>query len=172
MSLRSHSVLASSGRETSPFSTVLRRPEAASSSRLAFRRAPPSWPLALCLALLLTPALHAQSCTASTDFDASLPAWNTPLDRVVSLHARDISLRDALDRLSSDARVKLSYTSETLPLDSRICASFDAIPLGQALGVLLRGTAVLPISAGSQHVVLMPSQTPGASEQRVPRTLD
>ena len=58
--------------------------------------------------LFLTPALHAQSCTASTDFDASLPAWNTPLDRVVSLHARDISLRDALDRLSSDARVKLS----------------------------------------------------------------
>ena len=152
---------------------MLRRPEAASSSRLVFRRARPSWPLALCLsALLLTPALHAQSCTVSTDFDASLPAWNTPLDRVVSLHARDISLRDALDRLSSDARVKLSYTSETLPLDSRICASFDSIPLGQALGVLLRGTAVLPVSAGSEHVVLMPSQTPGASEQRVPRTLD
>ncbi|HZF73787.1 MAG TPA: TonB-dependent receptor plug domain-containing protein, partial [Gemmatimonadaceae bacterium] len=171
--MRSHSVPASSGRETSPFSTVLRRPEAASSSRIVFRRARASWPLALCLsALLLTPALHAQSCTASTDFDASLPAWNTPLDRVVSLHARDISLRDALDRLSSDARVKLSYTSETLPLDSRICASFDAIPLGQALGVLLRGTAVLPVSAGSEHVVLMPSQTPGASEQRVPRTLD
>src|SRR2546423_7123909 len=173
MSLRSHSVPASSGRETSPFSTVLRRPEAASSSRIVFRRARPSWPLALCLsALLLTPALHAQSCAASTDFAASLPAWNTPLDRVVSLHARDISLRDALDRLSSDARVKLSYTSETLPLDSRVCAAFDSIPLGEALGLLLRDTPVLPIAAGGEQVVLTPSQNPGASEQRVPRTLD
>src|SRR5204863_8210851 len=108
MSLRSHSVPASSGRETSPFSTVLRRPEAASSSRLVFRRARPSWPLALCLsALLLTPALHAQSCTASTDFDASLPAWNTPPERVVSLHARHIPFHDALDPLSSDAPAKL-----------------------------------------------------------------
>src|SRR5256714_2083688 len=172
MSLRSHSVLASSGRETSPFSTVLRRPEAASSSRLAFRRAPPSWPLALCLsALLLTPALHAQSCTASTDFDASLPAWNTPLDRVVSLHARDISQRDALDRVSSAVQIKLSYTSETLPLDSRVCAAFDSIPLGEALGLLLRDTPVLPVIAGGEHVVLMPSQSPG-SAARVPKTLD
>src|SRR5437764_15337621 len=107
MSLRSHSVLASSGRETSPFSTVFRRPEAASSARLAFRRARPSWPLALCLsALLLTTALHAQSCTVSTDFDASLPAWNTPLDRVVSPHARDIPLRHAPDPLPAAPRAK------------------------------------------------------------------
>src|SRR6185312_14908570 len=102
---------------------------------------------------------------------ASLPAWNTPLDRVVSLHARDISLRDALDRVSASARIKLSYTSETIPLDTKVCAAFDSIPLGEALGLLLRGTPVLPISAGGEQVVLMPSQTPGR-DQRVPRTLD
>ena len=102
---------------------------------------------------------------------ASLPAWNTPLDRVVSLHARDISLRDALDRVSASARIKLSYTSETIPLDTKVCAEFDSIPLGEALGLLLRGTPVLPISAGGEQVVLMPSQTPGR-DQRVPRTLD
>lgn len=90
---------------------------------------------------------------------------------MVSLHARDISLRDALDRISSDARIKLSYTSETIPLDNRICAVFDSVPLGEALGLLLKGTTVLPVSAGGEHVVLMPSQTPGAN-QGIPRMLD
>jgi len=102
---------------------------------------------------------------------ASLATWNAPLDRRVSLHARDISLRDALDRISSDARINLSYTSETIPLDSRICAAFDSVPLGEALGLLLRGTTVLPVSAGGEHVVLTPSQTPGA-DQPIPRMLD
>src|SRR3954471_18500387 len=175
MSLRSHSVLASSGRETSPFSTVLHHPEAVSSDRLGFRQGRASLPLAFWLTtLLLAPALRAQSCAtpSANDFQVSLPIWNAPLDRVVTLHTRDVSLRDALDRLSTDARVKLSYTSETLPLERRICASFDGIPLGQALAVLLRGTTVLPISAGGEHVVLMPAQAPGVGGQPTPRMLD
>ncbi len=103
-----------------------------------------------------------------------MPTWNPPLDRRVSLHVRDISLRDALDRISTDSRIRLSYTSEAIPLDNRVCASFDSIPLGEALGRLLHGTPVLPISAGGEHVVLMPAQTPGAIQQgqSVPRILD
>jgi len=104
---------------------------------------------------------------------AALPAWNAPLDRRVSLHVRDISLRDALDRISADARIRLSYASEAIPLDSRVCAAFDSIPLGNALGLLLRGTPVLPVAAGGEHVVLAPSETPGSDQpQRVPRVLD
>jgi len=83
-------------------------------------------------------------------------------------------MRDALDRLSANARVRLSYASEVIPLDSRVCASFDSIPLGEALGVLLRGTPVLPVSAGGEHVVLAPADAPDAAEQhyQVPRILD
>jgi outer membrane receptor protein involved in Fe transport len=129
--------------------------------------------IAAALTLVASPAV-AQTCSPSSELLASLPAWNAPLDRRVSLHARDISLRDALDRISSDARIQLSYASEAIPLDSRVCASFDAIPLGEALGLLLRGTPVLPISAGGEHVVLTPSGIPGTNEQgeRVPRVLD
>lgn len=82
-------------------------------------------------------------------------------------------MRDALDRLSADARVRLSYTSEAIPLDSRVCAAFDSIPLGEAFGLLLRGTRVFPVSAGGEHVVLTPSDAPGTAEQHeVPRILD
>ena len=123
---------------------------------------------------LVASSARAQSCSSSSALLASLPTWNAPLDRRVSLHVRDISLRDALDRLSADARIRLSYASEAIPLDSRVCASFDSIPLGEALGLLLRGTPVLPISAGGEHVVLAPSEAPGTAEQRerVPRVLD
>jgi outer membrane receptor protein involved in Fe transport len=115
---------------------------------------------------------HAQSCVSSAII-ASSPVWSPPLDRRVSLHARDISLRDALDRISTDARIRLSYTSEAVPLDSRACVSFDSISVGAALTLLLRETPVLPIAAGGEHVVLMPSTTPGAAESlEVPRILD
>ncbi len=129
--------------------------------------------LVAALALVASPA-RAQSCSSSGVLLASLPAWNAPLDRRVSLHVRDISLRDALDRISTDARIRLSYTSEAIPLDSRVCASFDSIPLGEALVLLLRGTPVLPISAGGEHVVLAPSDATGTTEapQQVPRVLD
>src|SRR5207253_6386683 len=106
-------------------------------------------------------------------FAASPSAWSSPLDRRVSLHARDISLRDALDRVSTAARIRLSYTSEAIPLDSRVCASFDSIPIGEALGLVLRGAPVLPVSAGGEDVVPVPSSTPGAGErEHMPRVLD
>src|SRR5206468_11383694 len=101
MSLRSHLVLASSGRETSPFSTGLPRLEPARSDLASFGRSRAPLSIAfLIAALTLAPLARAQSCANSNSFLASLPTWNTPLDRVVSLRARDISLRDALDRVS------------------------------------------------------------------------
>jgi len=129
--------------------------------------------LVAALALAAAPA-RAQSCSSSSALLATQPTWNAPLDRRVSLHARDISLREALDRLSAGAHIRLSYTSEAVPLDNRVCASFDSIPVGQALGLLLKGTPVLPISAGGEHVVLSPAETPGTTESgvHVPRILD
>jgi outer membrane receptor protein involved in Fe transport len=129
--------------------------------------------LVAAFSLVASPA-RAQSCTFSSALLANLPAWIAPLDRRVSLHVRDISLRDALDRVSADARIRLSYASEAIPLDNRVCAAFDSIPLGEALGLLLRGTPVLPVAAGGEHVVLTPSEAPGNTDQRerVPRVLD
>jgi outer membrane receptor protein involved in Fe transport len=118
---------------------------------------------------------RAQSvCSPSGEFIASLATWNAPLDRRVSLHARDISLREALDRLSSATNVRLSYATEAVPLDTRVCASFDSLYLGEALSLVLRGTSVLPVAGGGEHVVLAPVQVSEESEesQHVPRVLD
>lgn len=125
--------------------------------------------------LLLGSSARAQSgCSPSGEFIASLTTWNPPLDRRVSLHARDISLREALDRLSAATSVRLSYATEAVPLDSRVCASFDSLYLGEALSLLLRGTSVLPVAAGGVHVVLTPLQASQESDevQNVPRVLD
>ncbi len=125
--------------------------------------------------LLLGSRAAAQSvCSPSGEFIASLTTWNEPLDRRVSLHARDISLREALDRLSAATSVRLSYTTEAVPLDNRVCASFDSLYLGEALSLLLRGTSVLPVAAGGEHVVLTPLQASQESDdaQHVPRMLD
>jgi iron complex outermembrane recepter protein len=125
--------------------------------------------------LFLWSSAQAQSvCSSSHEFLASLTTWNPPLDRRVSLHARDISLREALDRVSAESGVRLSYATEAIPLDSRVCAAFDSAFLGEALAVLLRGSSVLPVAAGGEHVVLSPLQPPQKSEelQRPPRVLD
>jgi len=124
--------------------------------------------------LLVWSSAQAQSvCAPSGEFLSSLTTWNPPLDRRVSLHARDISLREALDRLAAESSVRLSYATEAVPLDSRVCASFDSLYLGEALGVLLRGTSVLPVAAGDQHVVLTPLQAPQESDElHPPRVLD
>jgi hypothetical protein len=56
--------------------------------------------------------------------------WPSPLDAVVTLRARDISLREALDRLGAGSGVPLAYSSDLLPLDRSVCVDADRQPLG------------------------------------------
>src|SRR6478736_380581 len=131
MSSPFRSVRGSSGRETSLLSTG-HPPLAPAASAY-----PPATPrpsvhrpaliLVVAVSLLASSGMGAQACSSSHTFLASLPVWSPPLDRRVSLHVRDISLREALDRISAEARIRLSYTTEAIPLDNRICASMDSI---------------------------------------------
>lgn len=93
----------------------------------------------------------------------SAPSWPAPLDRVVSFQARDISLRDALGRLAAAAGLRLSYSSELLPLDRRVCISHDATSVGALLTELLRGTTLEPRAVGADHVALAPVLVPAGS---------
>ncbi len=126
------------------------------------------------LFLFAAPATSAQALQATclSVREAALTSvasssFSPPLDRSVSLQARDISLRDALDRLAAAARIRLSYASELLPLDRRVCLSYRGVAIGEALSDLLNGTSVEPVATGADLVVLAPSRSAAPSE-RVP----
>jgi outer membrane receptor protein involved in Fe transport len=126
------------------------------------------------LALAAPVAAHAyDACAAAVSSSAAQPtSWAPPLDRALAFHARDLSLRDALDRLSAAAQVRISYSAQLLPLDRRVCVSADRLTVGDALAALLRGTRVEPVVAGADHVVLAlrrraesPAQAAAETEQ-------
>ena len=92
----------------------------------------------------------------STERHARGGAWNAPLDSVVSLRARDVSLREALDRLGASSGVPFAYSSDLLPLDRPVCVIAEREPLGLVLATLLAGTNV-EAQVVAHNVVLAPS---------------
>lgn len=101
------------------------------------------------------PACSAGAGAASRD----VRSWPAPLDRLVTLHSHDLALRDALDRLSAAARLRLSYSAELVALDRRVCLSYDSVAAGAVLTDLLDGGTVSPVVAGDDQVVLAPVAT-------------
>ena len=76
------------------------------------------------------------------------------MDRVVSLHGRGVSLREALDRLAAAARIRLSYAAEQLDLARPVCLEYESASVSRILGDLLDGARVQPIVFGDDQVVL------------------
>ena len=110
-------------------------------------------------ALALSRALPAQarSCANNTaDSNTVAATWSPPLDRSVTFHAANLSLRDALDRVATASRIRLSYSAEQLPLDRVVCVAADGSPIGGVLSDLLTGTNVSAVVVGSDQVVLAP----------------
>lgn len=87
------------------------------------------------------------------------------LSRIVSLHGRDVSLREALDRLAAAAHIKLSYTSELLPLTRSVCLDYGAATAGKVLADLLQDAAVQPVFLGGDQVVLAPVREKHVADQ-------
>ncbi|NOT08771.1 MAG: TonB-dependent receptor [Gemmatimonadales bacterium] len=134
-------------------------------------------------ALLLLPALvflgrpapvgASLTCTAASDSAAAgTDASGSPLLRLVSFHSREISLRDALDRIAASARVRLSYSAEALPLDRRLCLAFDGTTVGGALAALFAGSAIRFVAVGADHIVLAPAPADAKLAERPPVILD
>jgi outer membrane receptor protein involved in Fe transport len=127
--------------------------------RLHARRQPASrWCFAALLsgaafALLPAAAAAQQTCTAV----APPQQWPSPLDRRIAIRARDVSLREALDRIAAAARFRVSYSAEFVPLDRRVCLTSDSIVAGDALAELLTGVSVTPIATANDYVVIAPS---------------
>ncbi|MDB4888217.1 MAG: TonB-dependent receptor plug [Gemmatimonadetes bacterium] len=120
----------------------------------------------LSLALTSGISYRAQAQNACADHalvGAPAAGWTPPLDTRVSLHVRDVSLRDALDRLTAASRVQLAYSADFLPVDRRVCLAAEGEPLGSLLASLLRGTQVQVLVVAGR-VVLSPGATQAAAE--------
>ena len=107
------------------------------------------------LVVAISEALSAQS-RACADAMSSARTWPAPLDHRVTMHASGLSLRDALDQLSRTAGVQLSYASELIGVDRRVCVRAEEAPLGDVLLVLLAADGVAPVVVGGQVVLAAP----------------
>lgn len=76
------------------------------------------------------------------------------MERRVSLEGRNLTLREALDRLARAARIRISYSVEQLTLDRRVCAEYRGATVRQVLTDLLTGARVRPVVVGEDQVVL------------------
>ena len=111
--------------------------------------------LAAALPLVSPFAARAQRVCEDAVVPAPAGGWEAPLDARVTLHARDVSLRDALDRLTVVSRVPLAYSADLLPLDHRVCVFAEQQPVGALLHTLLRGVSVQVLVVAGR-VVLTP----------------
>jgi outer membrane receptor protein involved in Fe transport len=109
------------------------------------------------LALAAPVAARAEpSCARPADVGVASRGWSAPLDRRVTVHGRGLALGDALDRVAAAARIRLSYSPDGLALDRLVCLAYDSVAAGEVLSDLLAGSALLPVPAGDDQVVLTP----------------
>jgi hypothetical protein len=123
--------------------------------------------VALALGIARPAAAQSRVCiTGQLDTIQTPARWSPPLDRPVTLHASDLALRSALDRVATLAKLRLSYSAELLPLDHVVCVAADNAPAGNVLAGLLRETNLAAIGVGGDQVVLAPRAN--ASRQSAP----
>ena len=114
------------------------------------------------LAALLAALLTIELAAANGGAQAPAPYNTEPLQRRISVHLRDVALRDALDRIALAARVRLSYSGENLPLDRLVSVSHDTITLGDLLDELLHAYPVQPLVVAADHIVIAPREATAA----------
>ncbi|HET9682659.1 MAG TPA: TonB-dependent receptor [Gemmatimonadaceae bacterium] len=117
--------------------------------------------LALCLFAPRARATHdiQQPCARATSGPAmGSEGWPAPLDRLVSLDSSTMTLHAALDHVAQEARVRLVYSPDLLPLDRPACAPSGTRTLGDVLVTLLTGTMVSPVIGDADQVVLAPAR--------------
>lgn len=104
-----------------------------------------------------------QSRAATRDTSGS------PLDRRVTIHVRDVALREALDRIAVLADIRLSYSGDNLPLDRRVSVSRDTALVSELLADLLDRFGVEPRVVSADHIVLAPRVS--AIADTIPRSI-
>jgi len=129
---------------------------------------------ALVLALLLTLAViapaHAQSRVVAAIDSAPRPESRegNVLSRLITVAFDDLPLGLALNLIAQAGHLRLSYSSDVVPVTRRVSISRERTPVGEVLRDALASTNVDPVVTPSGYVVLV--RNPQAS--LLPQTLD
>ena len=99
----------------------------------------------------LVPAGAQLSCVTAPSVQAQ---WPSPLDRQVVIGDGVLSVRDAIERAGTVARVHFTYQADLLPQDRTVCAGAAKMRLGDALVQWLDGSRLKAVVAGEDRVVL------------------
>src|ERR1051325_11174271 len=152
-------------RRSDGFATEMTRRAAVGGTRRA-------WLAAFASVAVASAATAQSACPPSAT--AASRAWAAPLDRKIALQARDVSLRDGLDRVAAAAKFRLSYSAELVPLSRHVCEATESVIAGEALLQLLAGSGVEAVVTGPDQVVLTPNhpQLPDEVETATVQNLD
>lgn len=81
------------------------------------------------------------------------------LSRLVTVHLADVPLDIALRHIAQAGGLRLSYSSDVVPLNRRVTIARDRQPVGDVLADALRGTDIDVIATPAGHVVLVRAPT-------------
>ena len=103
-----------------------------------------------------------EACRISDRTDAPADgSWASPLDRRITIRVAGLTLRDALERVAAQARIRLSYSAELVPVDRRVCIDQQSAPVGRILDALLAPSDLQAVALGGDQVVVGRRAVPG-----------
>ena len=77
------------------------------------------------------------------------------LNKVISLSLQESTLEEALQRVAGQAGLKLSYSTQIVPLSEKLTMDLDYITVNEALWKVLEGTSLRFAISPNGHLVLM-----------------
>ncbi len=86
-----------------------------------------------------------------------------PLERVVSLDLRDVTLKTALKEIDRQANLHLAYSPRLVPVGRHVTIRKDSATVKEALSELLRGTEVIPVVTAAGNVMLVRTEAKKAA---------
>ena len=124
-------------------------------TRARFTTAPFLYLALIGLALGSVPARAQSRVIAAVDSSVRPERESGVLARLVTVHFDDMPLGLALHLIAHEGNLRLSYSSDVVPVARRISVSRDRTPVGEVLRDALENTNVDPVVTPSGYVVLV-----------------
>lgn len=122
-------------------------------------------------AMTVVPSAGAQSSCVPASRALSVDATRSGaplLEKRISVRAKSVTLREALDKVAAAGHIRFSYSAEALPLDRPACLDYQSASMTRILSDLFEGVAVRAVAVSADQVALTPVQ----NEKPAPRSAE